>query len=476
MLELYFNYCRAIARFRRGTLGNEIDRIAASLSRVGYKRLSAKLYLARIAHFSAYATGCGCSKSVAISSQIVDRYLKAGPSVGLAQRHSIADHPHSTATRRHSHSTRWRSSSASQSGHPAGRTATPDQGSRRSAWPPEHRYYLDLRQGRRATARRCRAALSQRCPMSAFVRRVAASIDNYLALQHSLGYQFRKQAGSLHVFLRYVRSTRALAPLTQALAMECVMASNLTPNGRAIRYAVIRRFAEYHAAFDPRTERLDRQALPRSRAIPPPRILSDEALRSLMAESERVSTAQPLRGRTLGTVIGLLASTGLRSGEAVRLDRNDVDLTRGVLRIRNTKFRKDRLVPVHATTLSALQEYSRHRDLAFQTHETPAFFISSRGIRLSKSGLRYGFQQACALAKVNEHAKKALRPHDLRHRFAVTRLAEWHRQKLDVQSMLPLLATYLGHARYSDTAYYITATSELLGLAAASAFDNGGAA
>ncbi len=312
--------------------------------------------------------------------------------------------------------------------------------------------------------------------MSTFVNTVAASIESYLALQHSLGYQFRKQAGSLQAFLRYVRSTQAQGPLSQALALECVMANDLTPNGRAIRYAVIRRFAEYHAAFDPRTEPFDRRALPRSRAIPPPRILSDEELRSLMAASGRVSTEQPLRGLTLATVIGLLASTGLRSGEVVRLNRTGVDLTSGVLEIRKTKFRKDRLVPVHATTLTVLRDYARHRDLVFPTPKTAAFFISTRGTRLSKSGLRYGFEQACALAGVNEHAAKALRPHDLRHRFAVTRLAAWHRQKIDVQSMLPLLATYLGHARYSDTAYYITATSELLGLAAASAFDNGGGA
>jgi integrase len=311
--------------------------------------------------------------------------------------------------------------------------------------------------------------------MTAFADALAASIDSYLALQHSLGYQFRKQAGSLRTFLRYVRCAHARGPLSQALALECVMASDLTPNGRALRYAVIRRFAQYHAAFDPRTEPFDRRVLPRSRAIPPPRILSEEELRSLMTASRRISSKQPLRGRTLATVIGLLASTGLRSGEALRLDRTDANLTSGVLEIRKTKFRKDRLVPVHATALAALREYVRHRDLAFPTPTTAAFFISTRGTRLSPSGLKYGFAQACALAGVNERAAKALRPHDLRHRFAVTRLAEWHRQKLEVQSMLPLLATYLGHARYSDTAYYITATSELLGLAAASAFGNGGA-
>jgi integrase len=201
--------------------------------------------------------------------------------------------------------------------------------------------------------------------------------------------------------------------------------------------------------------------------------LSEEELHSLMAASMRISTTQPMRGQTVATVIGLLASTGLRSGEALRLDRSDVDLSTGVLQIRKTKFRKDRLVPVHATTLAALQDYARDRDLAIPATTSSAFFVSTRGARLSSSGLYYGFAQACELAGVNATASKALRPHDLRHRFAVTRLALWYQQTADVQSMLPLLATYLGHARYSDTAYYITATPELLGLAAAKAFGQG---
>ncbi len=310
--------------------------------------------------------------------------------------------------------------------------------------------------------------------MTCFATTMAVSIEQYIALQHSLGYQFHKQAASLDAFLRYVRSTHARGPLSQVLALDFVMAGDLAPNGKAARYAVIRRFAEYYAAFDPRTESLDRRALPRSRAIPPPRILSEAELRSLMAASTRVSIIHPLRGRTLATVIGLLASTGLRSGEALRLDRADVDLSNGVLEIRKTKFRKDRLVPVHASTLTALQDYVRHRDLAFPTPRTRAFFVSTRGIRLSSSGLYYGFKQACVLAGVNTHATMPLRPHDLRHRFAVTRLAEWHRQKVDVQSMLPLLATYLGHARYRDTAYYVTAAPELLRLAAANAIGDKG--
>ncbi|KWR74342.1 tyrosine-type recombinase/integrase [Cupriavidus sp. IDO] len=312
--------------------------------------------------------------------------------------------------------------------------------------------------------------------MTPFVTALTAGVESYIALQRSLGYQFRKQSTSLHAFLGYVRSSHADGPLSRALAVDFVIGSNLTLNGRAIRYGVVRRFAEYYAAFDPRTESLDRRAFPRSRAVPPPRILSEEELRSLMAASIRISTAQPLRGRTLATVIGLLASTGLRSGEALRLDRADVDLSTGLLQIRKTKFRKDRLVPVHATTLAALQDYARNRDLAFPAPTSAAFFVSTRGGRLSTAGLYYGFGQACELAGVNRTGSQALRPHDLRHRFAVTRLALWHQQEADVQSMLPLLATYLGHGRYSDTAYYITGTPELLALAAANVFRAGGPA
>lgn len=310
--------------------------------------------------------------------------------------------------------------------------------------------------------------------MSTFATTLANRMEGYIALQRSLGYQFRKQAAALRAFLRYVQSSDASGPLSQALAVDFVMTGDLTPNGRAVCYGVIRRFAEYYAAFDLCTESFDPIALPRSRAVPPPRILSEEELHSLMAAGMRISTAQPLRGRTVATVIGLLASTGLRSGEALRLDRSDVDLSTGVLQIRKTKFRKDRLVPVHATTLAALQDYARDRDLTISATTSSAFFVSTRGARLSSSGLYYGFAQACELAGVNASASKALRPHDLRHRFAVTRLAHWYQQTADVQSMLPLLATYLGHARYSDTAYYITATPELLGLAAAKAFGQGG--
>jgi integrase len=239
---------------------------------------------------------------------------------------------------------------------------------------------------------------------------------------------------------------------------------------------VLRRFCDYLAIYDSQTEARDPRAFPRCRAVPPPRILSDEELGSFMSACRRVSPGYPQRGSTLTVVVGLLASTGLRSGEALRLDRADVDLIDGVLHIRKTKFRKDRLVPVHSTTLAALHSYARHRDRAFPAPRDPGFFLSSRGSRLSPSGLKAAFGAASKLAGFDKRpgGGKALRPHDLRHRFAVARLAVWHRKNADGQALPPLLATYLGHARYSDTAYYVTATADLLGMAADRAFAGGG--
>jgi integrase len=136
-----------------------------------------------------------------------------------------------------------------------------------------------------------------------------------------------------------------------------------------------------------------------------------------------------------------------------------VDLIGGALHIRKTKFRKDRLVPIHPTTLTVLSNYDRHRNAVFPVPKDSAFFLSSRGNRLSPPGLYAAFDAACELAGLG--GDKGLRPHDLRHRFAVTRLAVWHQEKADVQALLPLLATYLGHARYTDTAYYASSIADV---------------
>ncbi|RUV02159.1 integrase [Mesorhizobium sp. M6A.T.Cr.TU.017.01.1.1] len=310
--------------------------------------------------------------------------------------------------------------------------------------------------------------------MTAFARFLGEKAERYIELRHSLGYAFSKQAGTLRAFVRYVERAQLVAPATRTMALDFALSFGGAANSRVTRHGVLRQFYEYLAVYDVRTEALERRAFPRSRAITPPRILTDTELASLIDACARISPSTPLRGRTMATLIGLLASSGLRSGEVVRLDRSDVDLANGVLLVRKKKFRKDRLVPVHTTTQTALRQYVRERDAAFLTPKDQAFFLSSRGNRLSATGLQKGFAEARKLAHLD--GGKPLRPHDLRHRFAVTRLSLWHQQRADVQALLPLLATYLGHASYSDTGYYLTGSADLLAIAAERAFLDGGAA
>jgi integrase len=306
--------------------------------------------------------------------------------------------------------------------------------------------------------------------MSDFADRLAAKVGDYIRLRRSLGHAFNVQAATLQAFHRFIAKQDHPGPLTEDLALAFVLTCKVTPNVRARRHAVLRRFAEYLTIFETSTEVLDPEALPRSRVTPPARILNDAELARLLAAALELAEGDAMRGRTLYTLIGLLASTGLRSGEALRLDRTDVDLTRGVLEIRRTKFRKDRLVPVHATTSAQLQTYASARDRAFPRVVSPAFFLSLRGERLSPSSFGTAFRQARARAGLDGEHPRQLRPHDLRHRFAITRLVTSYHAGVDVQAQLPLLATYMGHAHYSDTAYYITGTAELLGLTAERVF------
>ncbi|MBK8996119.1 MAG: tyrosine-type recombinase/integrase [Myxococcales bacterium] len=311
--------------------------------------------------------------------------------------------------------------------------------------------------------------------MSAFATFLAGKVSDYIRLRRSLGYVFNVQAATLRAFVRFVKVRSDQGPLTSNLAGAFVLACDVTPAVRARRHSILARFADYLAIFDPRTPVLDPQAFPRPRSTPPARILADAELARLLSAARALKRPHVLSGETLYTVLGLLASTGLRSGEALRLDRTDVDLTTGVVQVRQSKFRKDRLVPVHASTCAQLRAYAGVRDSAFPRPFAAAFFVGPRGQRLSRTTFGAAFREAREAAGLAVPDRpRMLRPHDLRHRFATVRLARWYRDGVDVQAQLPVLAAYLGHVRYSDTAYYITGTPELLGLAAARAFATGG--
>jgi len=295
----------------------------------------------------------------------------------------------------------------------------------------------------------------------------AEHLENYVKLRRGLGLKFEGQDYLLRKFDQYLCERDYHGPLDQDLALAFACANSaVSRNEAARRYQVVRHFSDYLATFDPSTPRLNPHIMLRPRTRPAAYIYTEEELSLLLREARRISPKHPLRGITLHAIVGLGAACGLRIGEVAHLNKGDVDWQAGALTIRRTKFAKDRLVPLHPTTLAVLRDYAAVRDAAFPDNDSPAFFISMRGRGISKHTLQTSFWDLTRRVGLRGRTGPGPSFHDLRHTFAVRRLVSWYKEGADVQSLLPALATYMGHVHYSDTAYYLTATSELLELAA----------
>ena len=223
--------------------------------------------------------------------------------------------------------------------------------------------------------------------------------------------------------------------------------------------------SRYLQAIDPRTEVPPDDLLPRQTLRVTPYLYAEQDIRRLMHAAEGLH--RPLRAATYTTFFGLLAVTGLRIGEAIRLDRQDVDWAHRLLLIRDSKFGKSREVPVHDTTIEALRAYARLRDRVGPRPKSPSFFLSSMGTRLIyMTALRTFWELLDRAGIEGRSARSRPRPHDLRHTFAVRTLLDWYRAGVDVQARLPVLSTYLGHLDPTSTYWYLSAAPELLALAA----------
>ena len=233
---------------------------------------------------------------------------------------------------------------------------------------------------------------------------------------------------------------------------------------------MVRQFAAWLSTIDSRTEAPPHRLLPARRRRNKAHIFTQQEIGQLMAEAGRLASPTGLRALTYTTLIGLLTATGLRPGEALVLDRSDVDLDNGILAIRQTKFGKSRFVPVSDSTRAALRAYAQQRDILGTHRRTDAFLVSERGKRLTGSAARRTFARiSCVVglraATGSRRIGRGPRLQDFRHCFATRKLIEWYRAGLDVGRELPKLTTYLGHVDVAHTYWYLEAVPELLQLA-----------
>jgi len=292
------------------------------------------------------------------------------------------------------------------------------------------------------------------------------AINDYIALRRSLGFKLRRMSEGLRDFAVFLEQ-KAAPFVTTELAMEWAMQpTDHQPSDWAQRLSFVRVFARHWHATDPRTEIPPMGLLPFRPQRAHPYLYSELEIQKLLAAALKLPPIPGLRPRTYHCLLGLLAVTGLRISETLKLEQPDVDLDEGILTIRQTKFGKTRLVPLHTSTRDIMMAYARHRDRFLRNASSPCFFLNDHGRRLEGSAVRrtfYDLSRQIGLRGPDDH--KGPRLHDFRHRFAVRTLVQWYRSGEDIERRLPVLSTFLGHGHVADTYWYLSVEPELMGLA-----------
>ncbi|MFC1602212.1 tyrosine-type recombinase/integrase [Pseudomonadota bacterium] len=294
-------------------------------------------------------------------------------------------------------------------------------------------------------------------------------VESYLHARRSVGYILRIEGKQLQQFASFADQRGHQGHITIDLAAAWATNSQRSCQiGRACRLENVRILAKYCAVFEPKTEIPSSLFLGPARRRLTPHIYSDQEILQLLEAADSLPPKQGLRPVTMHCLLGLLAATGLRVSEALRLSQNDVNLSQGLLLVRQTKFRKTRYVPLHSTVCEALRNYANFRDQRLPLIQDTAFFLLDNGCAFRYWQALYAFH--CILSQLGWNtctSNRRPRLYDLRHTFACRRLLTWYEEGVDVNQLMPLLATYLGHVKVTYTYWYLTGIPALMTVVAA---------
>jgi integrase len=294
-------------------------------------------------------------------------------------------------------------------------------------------------------------------------------VQKYLDERRNLGFALRISGRQLMSFARFADASGHRGPLTLDLITNWARdrAKRATPLTWARRIKIVRPFAKHRARLDPRTHVPDADTFGRCRRRLAPHVYTDQEISDLLDAAGRLSPRGALRSATYRALFGLIAATGLRVSEALRLQCADVDLDAGMLTVRQTKFAKSRLVPLHPTTVRALKQYLAQRRRHLPTAQGGPFLASSRGTALAYRTVHCVFDRLRKqLGWTARGGHPEPRIHDLRHTFICRRVQLWHEHGTDIDNAMVALSTYVGHAKVSDTYWYLTAAPDLMAVAA----------
>ncbi|ACC76418.1 tyrosine-type recombinase/integrase [Paraburkholderia caribensis] len=300
-----------------------------------------------------------------------------------------------------------------------------------------------------------------------YSRTLTGHVQDYLRVKRQMGFELRSQGPQLLAFVRFAEHCGHRGPVTLDLILRWASDTHSErPITAAKRVEVLRPFTRYLQQYAPGTEVPPPRMLGSTHHRPVPHIYSDEEVDALLIAARHLSPRGGLRPATYETLFGLLAATGMRISEALRLERSDVMLEQGMLRVRNSKFKKSRLIPLHATTVAALQRYEHARDQFLPLATDDNFFLSGWGCALKIWNAEDAFSTLRRrLGWVARGDHSAPRIHDLRHTFISNCLLRWYRRQIKVDNAIAALSTYVGHVRVTDTYWYINTIPQLMAVA-----------
>lgn len=293
------------------------------------------------------------------------------------------------------------------------------------------------------------------------------NLEEYLSIRRKLGFKLQRAGKLLPDFVLFAEKESA-SFITVELALRwATQSKDCQTAWSAARLGIVRGFAQYQSVIDPRTEIPSQELLPYRYYRRPPYIYSNDEVIRLLKAAQQLQSPLGFRAAAYSSVLGLLAVSGMRISELIGLNHKDVDLIHGIITVHQSRFGKSRLVPIHSSTQKALRKYEILRDKIFPKPQTESFFISEQGTRLTHWTVRSTFVKLSRqIGLRGPHDSHGPRLHDFRHSFATKTLLDWYRKGMNVDQHMPELSAYLGHARVSDTYWYLSAVPELMQQAA----------
>lgn len=292
-------------------------------------------------------------------------------------------------------------------------------------------------------------------------------VEAYLNYRRDNGYALSCDETQLRSFARYAGNAKENGHMTIVLA-EAWARTSLSKSRFTLarRFEILRGFAYFCLQHDPETQIPPRGMFGSSHRRLIPHIYTPFELNQLLEVAHHLAPEQGIRPATCQCVFGLLAASGLRISEVIALTHADVDLVLGILHIRDSKFHKARIVPLHASTVAELVRYNSLRDHIISKPMCENFFLRDDGHSANQEGMLYALQTLCQKLDWQPRGDYPRhRLHDFRHTFIVHSLLRAYKQGIDIDRVTLALSTYVGHAKVSDTYWYLTGIPELMAIA-----------